>query len=115
MMTRKIHPCARTNAALRRELQESFGTNKARASRLGLNLKTIAKWRSRPTVCLAIAPLGNDAVIARSRPGDRHRDSGLAQGARDRGRRHGLAAPQPPLVRARRSRPANGALVRLLT
>jgi hypothetical protein len=48
-MTRKLHPCARTNATLRREIQESSGTNKALAARLGLNLKTVAKWRSRTT------------------------------------------------------------------
>jgi hypothetical protein len=46
-MTRKLHPCAGTNAALRRDIQESSETNKALAARLGLNLKTIAKWRSR--------------------------------------------------------------------
>jgi len=43
-MTRKLHPCARTNAALRREIQESSETNKALAVRLGRNIKTIAKW-----------------------------------------------------------------------
>jgi len=48
-MTRKLHPCARTNAKLRREIQESSETNKALAARLGLNLKTVAKWRSRTT------------------------------------------------------------------
>ena len=48
-MTRKLHPCARTNAKLRREIQESAETNKALAARLGLNLKTVAKWRSRTT------------------------------------------------------------------
>jgi transposase-like protein len=48
-MTRKLHPCARTNAALRREIQESSETNKALAARLGRNIKTIAKWRSRAT------------------------------------------------------------------
>ena len=48
-MTRKRHPCARTNATLRREIQESLETNKALAARLGLNLKTVAKWRSRAT------------------------------------------------------------------
>jgi hypothetical protein len=48
-MTRKLHPCARTNATLRRQIQESSETNKALAARLGLNLKTVAKWRSRPT------------------------------------------------------------------
>jgi hypothetical protein len=42
-MTRKLHPCARTNAALRREIQESSETNKALAVRLGRNIKTIAK------------------------------------------------------------------------
>ena len=48
-MTRKLHPCARTHAALRREIQESSETNKALAARLGRNIKTIAKWRSRAT------------------------------------------------------------------
>jgi hypothetical protein len=48
-MTRKLHPCARTNATLRRQIQESSETNKALAARLGLNLKTVAKWRSRKT------------------------------------------------------------------
>jgi hypothetical protein len=48
-MTRKLHPCARTNATVRREIKESSETNKALAARLGLNLKTVAKWRSRPT------------------------------------------------------------------
>jgi hypothetical protein len=48
-MTRKLHPCARTNATLRRQIQKSSETNKALAARLGLNLKTVAKWRSRPT------------------------------------------------------------------
>ena len=48
-MTRKLHPCARTNATLRREIQESSDTNKALAARLGPNLKTVAKWRSRTT------------------------------------------------------------------
>ena len=40
-MTR--NPCARTNATLRREIQESSETNKALAA------KTVAKWRSRAT------------------------------------------------------------------
>ena len=48
-MTRKLHPNARTNAKLRREIQESAETNKALAFRLGLNVKTVAKWRSRNT------------------------------------------------------------------
>ena len=48
-MTRKLHPCARTNVTLRRQIQESLETNKALAARHGLNLKTVAKWRSRPT------------------------------------------------------------------
>ena len=48
-MTRKLHPCARTNATLRRQIQESSETNKALAARLELNLKTVAKWRSRKT------------------------------------------------------------------
>jgi hypothetical protein len=45
-MTRKLHPCPRTNAALRGEIQESSETDKALAARFGRNIKTIAKWRS---------------------------------------------------------------------
>ena len=48
-MIRKLHPCARTNATLRRQIQESSETNKALAARLGRNVKTISKWRSRTT------------------------------------------------------------------
>ena len=43
-MTRKLHPCARTNAALRREIQESSETNKALAVRLGLQIRAIIPW-----------------------------------------------------------------------
>src|SRR5947208_5136138 len=48
-MTRKLHPCGRTNAKLRREIQESAETDKALAVRRGLNVKTVARWRSRTT------------------------------------------------------------------
>jgi len=48
-MTRKLHPCARTNAKLRREIQESGESGRALAARLGINPKTAAKWRRRTT------------------------------------------------------------------
>ena len=48
-MTRKLHPCARTNSKLRREIQQSEESDRALAARLGLNPKTVAKWRSRTT------------------------------------------------------------------
>ena len=48
-MTRKLHPSARTNAKLRREIRESAETITAQARRLGLNPKTVAKWRRRTT------------------------------------------------------------------
>jgi transposase len=48
-MTRKLHPSARTNPRLRREIRQSGESNRALASRLGLNRKTIAKWKRRRT------------------------------------------------------------------
>jgi hypothetical protein len=48
-MTRKLHPSARTNPRLRREIQQSEESNRALASRLGLNPKTTAKWKGRRT------------------------------------------------------------------
>ena len=49
-MTRKLHPCARTNAKLRREIQQSAESDRAFAARRGLNPKTVAKWRNRTTI-----------------------------------------------------------------
>jgi transposase len=48
-MTRKLHPSARTNPRLRREIQQSGESDRALASRLGVNPKTIAKWKRRRT------------------------------------------------------------------
>jgi hypothetical protein len=42
-------PSARTNPRLRREIQQSAESNRALASRLGLNEKTVAKWKGRRT------------------------------------------------------------------
>ena len=42
-------PSARTNAKLRREIQQSGESDRALAARLGLNPKAVAKWRSRTT------------------------------------------------------------------
>jgi hypothetical protein len=49
IMTRKLHPSARTNPRLRREIQQSAESNRALASWLGLNEKTVAKWKRRGT------------------------------------------------------------------
>ena len=49
-MTRKRHPSARSDAAMRREIQQSKESNRAIASRLGLDPKTVAKWRGRRTI-----------------------------------------------------------------
>jgi transposase-like protein len=48
-MTRKRHLSARTDAATRREIQQSDESIRALASRLGLDPKTVAKWRGRRT------------------------------------------------------------------
>jgi hypothetical protein len=48
-MTRKLHPSARTNPTLRREIQQSGESNRALGSRLGFNPKTVAKWKGRRT------------------------------------------------------------------
>jgi hypothetical protein len=48
-MTVKRHPSSRTNAKLRKRIRESPESDRALALKLGLNRKTIAKWRSRPT------------------------------------------------------------------
>ncbi len=48
-MTRKLHPSARTNPRLRREIQQSGESNRALAARHGINEKTAAKWKGRQT------------------------------------------------------------------
>jgi DNA-binding transcriptional regulator YiaG len=52
-MTRKRHPSARTTRAMRREIQQSEESDRALAARLGINPKTVAKWRGRRTGVLA--------------------------------------------------------------
>ena len=46
-MTRRLHPNARTNVQMRREIQQSQESLRALAARLGVNPKTVAKWRGR--------------------------------------------------------------------
>ena len=48
-MTRKRHPSAHTTRAMRREIQQSEESDRALAARLGINPKTVAKWRGRRT------------------------------------------------------------------
>lgn len=49
-MPRKPHPSARTTPRLRREIRQSGESNRALAARLGLNPKTVAKWRGRRSI-----------------------------------------------------------------
>src|SRR5271166_758283 len=44
-MTRRLHPNATTNAATRREIQQSQESQRTLAARLGVNPKTVARWR----------------------------------------------------------------------
>jgi AraC-like DNA-binding protein len=45
-----LHGCARTTEAVRREIQNSKESVKALSERLGLNYKTVLKWKSRDFV-----------------------------------------------------------------
>jgi transposase-like protein len=51
-----LHGSARTTPRLRAELQASQASTRSLAARYGLNPKTVAKWRKRPTT--ADAPMG---------------------------------------------------------
>jgi len=56
-VARKRHPCARTTPRLRREIQQRKAEpNRETAFWLGLNPKTVAKWKRRRTT--ADAPMG---------------------------------------------------------
>jgi pilus assembly protein Flp/PilA len=54
-MTRKRHPSARTTRAMRREIQQSEESDRALAARLGINPKTVAKWRGRRRITAFLA------------------------------------------------------------
>src|ERR671912_990203 len=45
-----LHGSARTTPRVRAELQAAQGSTRALAARFGLNPKTVAKWRKRPTI-----------------------------------------------------------------
>ena len=45
-----LHGCARTTEAVRREIQNSKESVKELSERLGLNYKTVLKWKSRDFV-----------------------------------------------------------------
>jgi hypothetical protein len=49
-MTRAIHPSARTTLAMRRAIKKSDEPIRAIAERLGVNPKTVVKWRARGSV-----------------------------------------------------------------
>jgi transposase InsO family protein len=51
-----VHGSARTTPRVRAELQAAQGSTRALAARFGLNPKTVAKWRKRPTI--ADRPMG---------------------------------------------------------
>ena len=46
-MGQVLHGCARTTEAVRREIQNSKESVKALSERLGLNCKTVSKWKHR--------------------------------------------------------------------
>ena len=48
-MTRRRHPSSTTSPVIRREIQRSKESNCALAARLGLDPKTVAKWKNRRT------------------------------------------------------------------
>jgi transposase-like protein len=50
-MGQVLHGCARTTEAVRREIQNSKESVKALSERLGLNYKTVLKWRRRDFDC----------------------------------------------------------------
>jgi transposase-like protein len=49
-MGQVLHGSARTTAAVRRALQHSQESLRALARRHGINPKTVAKWKKRPSV-----------------------------------------------------------------
>src|SRR3712207_4611636 len=55
-MAAGLHGSARTTPRVRAELQKAQGSTRALAARFGLNPKTVAKWRKRPTI--ADQPMG---------------------------------------------------------
>jgi transposase InsO family protein len=55
-MAAGVHGSARTTPRVRAELQAAQGSTRALAARYGLNPKTVAKWRKRPTI--ADQPMG---------------------------------------------------------
>jgi hypothetical protein len=63
-MTQRMHPCARTTMKMRREIQDSDEPLRALAARLGVNPKTVAKWRRRrSTQDASKGPKRNDSTI----------------------------------------------------
>ena len=55
-MAQTLHGCARTTEAVRRSIQQSQLSLAALAARHGIDPKTVAKWRKRPSVL--DAPMG---------------------------------------------------------
>ncbi len=49
-MGQVLHGCATTTEAVRRAIQNSQESLRALAQRYGINQKTVAKWRNRPSV-----------------------------------------------------------------
>lgn len=49
-MAIRLHGSARTTPRIRAELQSAIGSNRHLAKLYGINVKTVAKWRSRDSV-----------------------------------------------------------------
>ncbi len=64
MALKPLHPSARTTWALRKRIQHSEDSDRALAAKLGLNVKTVAKWRKRSSA--DDAPMGPRRVAPTS-------------------------------------------------
>jgi transposase len=69
MPLRRLHPSARTTRKQRRQIQRSQDTDRACAERLGVDVKTVAKWRRRTGV--EDAPKGPKTTRQRTLAGER--------------------------------------------
>ena len=96
-----LHGCARTTEAVRREIQNSKESMKALAERLGLNYKTVSKWKHRDFV--HDMPMGpknpHSTVLTREEEAARYLSQALP------------AAFRRLLIRSAREDPAPHALV----
>jgi hypothetical protein len=68
MPLRRLHPSARTTRKQRRQIQQSQDSDWACAKKMGLNVKTVAKWRGRTSA--EDAPKGSKTARQRALTSD---------------------------------------------